>query len=178
VVEFASFSWTYYHYFIRPSTVISTNSPFALGYFYIWTHSWRVWQINLGVHYPTDCIAGCALGVLIILVSWGLRHGDRIACNACQNLACYANPADPLTTITYTVRVAFTFPLRSILMLHIRCINQTLSRVNWIMVGVVASCSILIGVLFIIPPIQFWTKFIRVYGYDTFYIYFVDSGQL
>lgn len=43
--------------------------------------------------------------------------------------------------------------------------TQSLGKVNWIMVGVVAGCSLLIGVFFIIPPIQFWTKFIRVYGF-------------
>ena len=82
-------------------------------------------------------------GVICLLIFWGLQTLDQRACGACNSDACYGNATNPLEVITYT----------------------SLSRVNFITLAAFFAASLLLGIAFIAPPVQFWTKFIRVFGY-------------
>jgi hypothetical protein len=99
-------------------------------------------RVNLGVHYPTDCIGGILLGLAVIFVGIGIRTGDVAACGDCSSGGCYSTPENPDSEIS----------------------ASSLNKINFVRFGISIGLSILVGVAFIVPPIQFWTKFIRVYG--------------
>eukprot|EP01122_Echinamoeba_exundans_P015224 TRINITY_DN712_c0_g1_i5.p1 TRINITY_DN712_c0_g1~~TRINITY_DN712_c0_g1_i5.p1 ORF type:complete len:333 (+),score=40.04 TRINITY_DN712_c0_g1_i5:625-1623(+) len=99
-------------------------------------------RVNLGVHYPTDCIGGILLGVVVILTGLGIRAADVATCGDCIGGGCYSSPGNPDSEI----------------------FASSLNKINFLRFGIVIGLSVIVGVAFIVPPIQFWTKFIRVYG--------------
>lgn len=82
------------------------------------------------------------MGILVIFVGIGFRAGDSAGCGDCVGVSCYATPAQPDSEISF----------------------GHLGRVNFVRFGITIGLSLLVGVGFIVPPIQFWVKFIRVYG--------------
>lgn len=48
------------------------------------------YKIHLGVHYPSDCLAGCILGLTITLLSWLMFQIPNIfGCPSCYANGCY-----------------------------------------------------------------------------------------
>lgn len=97
-------------------------------------------RISLGVHYPSDCVAGMLQGVLICTLATALWKADLLGCPSCHRDACYA--ASAATSITW----------------------GTLSRVNWLLFGVLCLGAALLALLSLMPPVLFWVKCDRVYG--------------
>ena len=97
-------------------------------------------RISLGVHYPSDCIAGMLQGMLICTLATALWKADLLGCPSCHSNACYS--------IDATKIIAW----------------DTLSRVNWLLFGVLCLGAVLLAVLSLIPPVNFWVKCDRVYG--------------
>jgi hypothetical protein len=77
----------------------------------------------------------------VCLIGTALWKADIIGCDSCLYSDCYADSPD--TTISLT----------------------SLSRVNVFMVLLVVSFSILIPLISVVKPIDFWSKCDRVYGY-------------
>lgn len=97
-------------------------------------------RINLGVHYPSDCVAGFLQGLLVCLIGTGFWMGDTVGCSSCKNLGCYSHFPDH--TITF----------------------NNLSHINIFMVLLIIAFSVLIPLVSVMKPIDFWNKCDRVYG--------------
>ncbi len=99
-------------------------------------------RVNLGAHYPSDCLVGAVLGVLVCLLSGIIRAADVGACMSCSAGACYsAAGSDRVLDATHF-----------------------LARVNLPLVigGAIASAVVAIGSA--LPPLYFWVKCHHVYG--------------
>jgi len=99
-------------------------------------------RINLGVHYPSDCIAGvilgfsaCMLGRLLILAD---NHG--CSCDSTFSKICYPNNST------------------------IKEITPTNLELNWIVVSCLIAGQLIFALLCILKPIQFWVKFGAIFG--------------
>jgi membrane-associated phospholipid phosphatase len=96
-------------------------------------------RINLGVHYPSDCVGGILQGAAICAVGTLLWEVDVVACGSCSSDMCYSPEAGAITW-------------------------HTLSRANWwvmgclfvVMAGIVGIC--------LAKPLDFWAKCDRVFG--------------
>jgi len=98
-------------------------------------------RVNLGVHYPSDCVAGFFQGVIVCVLGTLFFHADTLGCFSCFDSKCYST--DPQTTID-GVNFFNTFPF---------------------IVLVVSLCiATIITVISVIKPIDFWQKCDRVYG--------------
>jgi hypothetical protein len=97
-------------------------------------------RISLGVHYPSDCVAGMLQGLLICTLATALWRADLLGCPSCHGGGCYATSS--ATSLTWA----------------------TLSRVNWLLLGVLALAAALLALLSLMPPVSFWVKCDRVYG--------------
>lgn len=98
-------------------------------------------RINLGVHYPSDCVGGLIQGLVICLIGTGLWRTDILGCESCHARRCYAH--SPETEIS---------------------LKSGVGRLNiWLAIIVVAF---ILGVpaLSVMKPLDFWNKCDRVYG--------------
>ncbi|GAM21850.1 hypothetical protein SAMD00019534_050250 [Acytostelium subglobosum LB1] len=97
-------------------------------------------RINLGVHYPSDCAAGVLQGALVCLIGTGLRSLDISGCRSCWDGACYAST--PSCVLSFS----------------------TLGRLNFVMMAVLIVICIVIPIVSVMKPVDFWSKCDRVYG--------------
>eukprot|EP01133_Synstelium_polycarpum_P014972 gene14972-17703_t len=97
-------------------------------------------RINLGVHYPSDCVGGIIQGILVCVIGTGLRKADIMGCKSCWDNSCYAPSS------------AYTLSF------------DTLGRLNFIMLAVLLILCIVIPVVSVMKPVDFWSKCDRVYG--------------
>ncbi|KAF2077997.1 hypothetical protein CYY_000721 [Polysphondylium violaceum] len=97
-------------------------------------------RINLGVHYPSDCVGGVIQGVVVCLLGTGFRKADIVGCRSCWDGGCYAQIES------------------RVLSLH------TLDRLNFIMLCVLLALFIVIPIVSVMRPVDFWSKCDRVYG--------------
>jgi membrane-associated phospholipid phosphatase len=98
-------------------------------------------RINLGVHYPSDCIAGLVQGVIVCLIGTALWRTDIFGCESCHAMHCYAtNPAAEIT------------------------MHSGFMRINWWLVVVVVAFILGVPLLSVVKPIDFWSKCDRVYA--------------
>lgn len=94
-------------------------------------------RIQLGCHYPTDCVFGIVSGTLSALLGFGFYYASRSMCAACNDHVgmCYALPYDGM---------AITL--------------DALFRVNWLTLALMYLGSVLLGVLAEVRPLSLWTK--------------------
>ncbi|GAM19832.1 hypothetical protein SAMD00019534_030070 [Acytostelium subglobosum LB1] len=97
-------------------------------------------RINLGVHYPSDCLLGVLQGTIVCLVGTGLRSLDILGCWSCWDNGCYST--SPATTLEFS----------------------TLGRLNFIMLSCLIILCVLIPIVTVMKPVDFWSKCDRVYG--------------
>jgi len=99
-------------------------------------------RINLGVHYPSDCIAGVVLGLTSCLLGRVLFFADSrgCSCNESYSTVCYPNNST----------------IQSITLQHI--------DLNWTLLACTIVGQIIFALLCILKPIQFWVKFGAVFG--------------
>eukprot|EP01119_Soliformovum_irregulare_P012729 TRINITY_DN3326_c0_g1_i1.p1 TRINITY_DN3326_c0_g1~~TRINITY_DN3326_c0_g1_i1.p1 ORF type:complete len:398 (-),score=62.20 TRINITY_DN3326_c0_g1_i1:22-1215(-) len=98
-------------------------------------------RINMGVHYPSDCLAGFLQAILVCVVGTALWHVDTLGCASCFTDACYSPVGSPLEID-----------------------GAHLHRINWLSLGIGIAVSILIYIVSVVKPIDFWGKCNRVYG--------------
>jgi len=98
-------------------------------------------RINLGVHYPTDCVAGVLQGILICTIGTALWKTDILGCESCHKQKCYAG--SPGAAIT---------------------ISSGFAKLNWWLAVVVFGICVGIPIISVMKPIDFWNKCDRVYG--------------
>lgn len=99
-------------------------------------------RINLGVHYPSDCVVGGLVGIVVCAVGTALSWAETQGCSSCRTAKCYAMESAGEEAISW----------------------KSLDRVAW---GVVAGCaaaSLAATVLAVAPPLRFWNKCAHVGG--------------
>eukprot|EP01132_Coremiostelium_polycephalum_P007866 gene7866-9683_t len=79
---------SYYKHRSDDSVVIEWWMPFL---FIIMIALSSFARVNLGVHYPSDCVGGVIQGVLVCLIGTGLRKADILGCRSCWDYSCYAS---------------------------------------------------------------------------------------
>jgi len=100
-------------------------------------------RINLGVHYPSDCIAGALLGVFVCIIGKFIWLLDYTGCSCGNSLAiCYAT-GGPIQEIS----------------------PKTMDKVNYWVLSGVALAQVLFSAAMVIKPLQFWVKFGSVFGF-------------
>jgi hypothetical protein len=99
-------------------------------------------RINMGVHYPSDCVAGFIQGILVCAVGTVLWQLDSIGCSSCIDGSCYT-PRDSIESLTR---------------------DTFMHKFNWIGLFVILLVSTAVTGLSIVKPINFWAKCDRVYG--------------
>jgi len=97
-------------------------------------------RINLGAHYPSDCVAGIIQGTIVCLIGTAFWKGDTVGCSSCRDRRCYSQSPDSTLTL------------------------QSLDHINILMVLLVFGFSLLIPLVSVVKPIDFWSKCDRVYG--------------
>lgn len=97
-------------------------------------------RINLGVHYPSDCVGGLLQGAAVCVMGTLLWELDVLACTSCSSSdTCYSTEDDAITW-------------------------HTLGRANWwVFVCLFAVMAGIVGVC-LAKPLDFWAKCDRVYG--------------
>ncbi|KYR01832.1 hypothetical protein DLAC_01849 [Tieghemostelium lacteum] len=97
-------------------------------------------RINLGVHYPSDCVGGVIQGTMVCLIGTSFRAIDVVGCRSCWNDSCYA------TTLSQTLSFS------------------NLGRLNYVMFAILLALCIIIPIVSTMKPVDFWSKCDRVYG--------------
>jgi len=102
-------------------------------------------RINLGVHYPSDCVAGIILGLLACAIGRILIFADGHGCSCVNddfssNIMCYSNNS------------------------NIHTITPQNFELNWTVVACVIVGQILFALFCILKPMEFWVKFGAVFG--------------
>jgi membrane-associated phospholipid phosphatase len=98
-------------------------------------------RITLGVHYPSDCLFGFLQGLIICVIGTGFRHIDGLGCISCFDAKCYA-PAQQKAIDPSNLG----------------------SHLNWIVLSVSAGAGLLLTVVSVVKPIEYWQKCDRVFG--------------
>jgi len=98
-------------------------------------------RINLGVHYPSDCVGGLLQGIIVCLIGTGLWRTDILGCESCHEMRCYATTKDTIISM-----------------------HSSFMRINWWLVLVVVAFILGVPILSVIKPIDFWSKCDRVYA--------------
>ncbi|KAJ5077828.1 hypothetical protein M0811_05518 [Anaeramoeba ignava] len=100
--------------------------------FVIWTSYSRIY---FGVHYPTDCIAGLIIGIIVCVSSANFYHMNSFGCQSCWSEKCYTNKEDS------------------------RVINwNNFDNVHWIVFVITTAVSFVITLFLNMKPIEFWAK--------------------
>jgi len=98
-------------------------------------------RINMGVHYPSDCVAGFLQGILVCVIGTLLWHADALGCDSCFTDRCYSSE-NSSSLIS----------------------KDHLSRISWGTIAIGISVSLFFTIVSVIKPIDFWQKCDRVYG--------------
>jgi len=98
-------------------------------------------RINMGVHYPSDCVAGFIQGILVCIFGTLLWHANTLGCDSCYNGDCYS---------AYTSETVVT--------------PNTLRRFNFISLLIAVTLGLLLTFISVLKPIDFWDKCDRVFG--------------
>jgi len=98
-------------------------------------------RINMGVHYPSDCVIGFIQGIIVCVIGTMLWHADAVGCDSCFGGKCYALEGSKLEID-----------------------KSNLNRINFLVLGVGCLISLLITIFSIVKPVDFWSKCDRVYG--------------
>ncbi|KAN0009240.1 hypothetical protein ACTFIU_006515 [Dictyostelium citrinum] len=98
-------------------------------------------RINLGVHYPSDCVGGVIQGTLVCVIGTAFRKIDILGCRSCWDEMCYAS-------INSAQEITFSH----------------LNRLNFIMLVALLLIFLVIPIVSVMKPVDFWSKCDRVYG--------------
>lgn len=101
-------------------------------------------RINLGVHYPSDCLFGVLQGLLCCFVGLAFYSLHLVVCPSCAQKvhtysSCYAQQSPGFV-------------------LH------DLSQFNWILLLLLTVVCILASIVLVVRPINFYTKFHHIFG--------------
>ncbi|KAL0205140.1 hypothetical protein P9112_000447 [Eukaryota sp. TZLM1-RC] len=99
-------------------------------------------RIQLGCHYPSDCLLGALNGLLSVILGSTINFVLTLGCGSCMDGSCYAPPYSP-STITW----------------------NTLDLVNWTSFIIVTILGVFLTIISVIKPIRFWCKCHLVYGF-------------
>jgi len=98
-------------------------------------------RINLGVHYPSDCLGGLVQGIIVCILGTLLWKTDILGCESCHDRRCYARTPENEITLSSGV-----------------------TRLNWWLAIVALAVILGVPLLSVAKPIDFWSKCDRVYG--------------
>jgi undecaprenyl-diphosphatase len=98
-------------------------------------------RINLGVHYPSDCLAGAVLGGVVCALGSLLHHADVLGCTSCSRGECYTAGDSP----------------RALTAGHLERVNVPL------LLGFTMGALAAVGGA-VLPPLRFWGKAHHVFG--------------
>jgi len=98
-------------------------------------------RINLGVHYPSDCVGGLLQGLFVCLMGTLLWKTDILGCSSCHSGRCYSSSDS--TDIS---------------------LEAGPSHMNWWLAAVMAGVAVAVPTISVAKPIDFWAKCDRVYG--------------
>ncbi|KAJ3450958.1 hypothetical protein M0812_07154 [Anaeramoeba flamelloides] len=87
-----------------------------------------------GVHYPSDCLLGLIQGIVICLFGFLIYRSDIIGCKSCSDKACYTK-----------------LPNKEITFSH-------LERADWVLFAISSVVSIVLMLLSIVKPVEWWRK--------------------
>ena len=108
-------------------------------------------RINLGVHYPSDTVAGAILGVAICVAGTALSRVEDLGCASCRTGECYASAAAAAAgEESAGAGDAISW--------------SALGGVSWALVAACALASLVLTLLAIAPPLRFWNKCAHVGG--------------
>eukprot|EP01114_Cavostelium_apophysatum_P022395 TRINITY_DN8089_c0_g1_i1.p1 TRINITY_DN8089_c0_g1~~TRINITY_DN8089_c0_g1_i1.p1 ORF type:complete len:402 (+),score=24.45 TRINITY_DN8089_c0_g1_i1:165-1370(+) len=96
-------------------------------------------RINLGVHYPSDCLFGVLQGILVCVLGTLLWRVNGYGCNTCYDDACYSPPDHAVT-------------------------KHHLNRFNYLSLIICVVVGCLLTVVSSIKPLELWNKCDRIYG--------------
>jgi len=105
-------------------------------------------RINLGVHYPSDCIAGIILGLLACALGRLLFFADSRGCS-CTDIS------PTVDTVSCYIGTNNT---------SVQPISLQHFVLNWTIVSCVIVGQLLFALFCVLKPIQFWVKFGAVFG--------------
>eukprot|EP01113_Clastostelium_recurvatum_P030077 TRINITY_DN3645_c0_g1_i1.p1 TRINITY_DN3645_c0_g1~~TRINITY_DN3645_c0_g1_i1.p1 ORF type:complete len:412 (+),score=55.92 TRINITY_DN3645_c0_g1_i1:178-1413(+) len=97
-------------------------------------------RINLGVHYPSDCLAGLIQGIIVCVIGTGVWRADILGCSSCHDSKCYASDDEHALT------------------------PHQMGHANWYLFGAIIIVSMVVTALAQIKPMEWWTKCDRVLG--------------
>ncbi|KAL0221855.1 hypothetical protein RCL1_001709 [Eukaryota sp. TZLM3-RCL] len=98
-------------------------------------------RIQIGAHYPSDCLIGAFNGIMAVAVGISLQYINSLDCGSCKDDSCYAGKDSP-NEITWENR-------------HL---------VNWSAFYLLLIIGIIITIISVVKPIRFWCKCHLVYG--------------
>jgi membrane-associated phospholipid phosphatase len=104
-------------------------------------------RINLGVHYPSDTVAGAILGVAICVAGTALSWVEDLGCASCRTGECYATAA---AAGDEGAGDAISW--------------SAMASVSWGLVAACALASLALTLVAIAPPLRFWNKCAHVGG--------------
>jgi len=137
VVYSFGISWSYYVHYEKEKTLELEWWMPLLGLVLVFATSFA--RVNLGAHYPSDCLAGALQGMLVSGVGFALHEGEVFTCGDCEKDKCYSDDKSLQ-------------------------LNSSLVHVCWW--SFVVGLFVLLGFVAIamVRPIQFWVKSDRVCG--------------
>jgi len=95
--------------------------------------------VNLGVHYPSDCVIGILQGLLVCIIGTFLWKTNSWGCNSCYDAKCYSPIEDAIT-------------------------KDHLSRFSYVALIVCVAVGVLLTFVSSMKPIEIWNKSDRIFG--------------
>jgi len=134
-----------YAYVISSGPITSTDWHFAwwmpiLFIFTVLIASFA--RVNLGVHYPSDCVAGFLQGLVVCIIGTIFWSVNTLGCKTCDPHVsdnCYSTGDEAVT-------------------------SSNVHKYNWVSLLVTLVIGLLITLLSIVKPVNLWDKCDRVYG--------------
>ena len=112
-------------------------------------------RIYLGVHYPSDCLFGVLQGMSAIMIGsliYIIHLG--LLCPPCNGGG---------SSLLYSLMPCYAPTERSVSLITMG--GQNMENINWYLFVVLSVGSLILGILFVIKPVQFYTKFHHVFRY-------------
>ena len=113
-------------------------------------------RIHLGVHYPSDCLFGILQGLLSIFI------GTIVYIIHLSGLCPSCGVDSTTSSLSHVVGLIPCYA-QSEAAANLELASNNFGNINWFLFSVISVGSLIIGVLFVIPPIKFYSKFHHVF---------------